>query len=271
MRVPEAFYQACLPLFDGARTAMARDMLLGAAPCHVFADRMDAPRAALVCARRIGYACVAGDPGLGAPLLEALRPLFPWVECIAMDPAWHPALAGYSKQSHAIVRYALDASALDRQHLRRLARIPAGYTIERYEAETLRQVCAQPWGEDQIGLYASQQDFLRDSGGMVLLESSSPIGGCAGFCRQGGEDEIQVDLHPQYRGKGLASCLCAAYLLDALAAGRKPRWDAANVRSLRLAEKLGFRLVESYPAWCLLSPDADVRQAYAQMGPDVGA
>lgn len=271
MRIPESAYKACLPLFNGARTALARDMLLGAVPCHVFADRADAPRAALVCARRIGIAFAAGDPELGAPLLEALRPLFPWVECIAADPAWHPALAGYSKKSHAMIRYALDASALDPQKLRRMAQPPAGYSIERYEAEMLRAACAEPWGEDQIGLYETQEAFLRDSGGFVLLDGDLPVGGCTGFCRQGGEDEIQVDLHPQHRGKGLSSCICAAYLLAALAAGRRPRWDAANMISLRLAEKLGFRFVEAYPAWCLLSPEADVEQAHAQMGPDVGA
>jgi hypothetical protein len=47
----------------------------------------------------------------------------------------------------------------------------------------------------------------------------------------------------------VATALCSRLLLDCLALGLRPNWDAANAESVRLARKLGNAFVEAYDAY----------------------
>ncbi|MBO4428512.1 MAG: GNAT family N-acetyltransferase, partial [Clostridia bacterium] len=58
--------------------------------------------------------------------------------------------------------------------------------------------------------------------------------------------DIEVDVLNEHRHKGLASAVCAALILACLDEGLYPSWDAANMMSVRLAEKLGYTLDHEY-------------------------
>ena len=51
------------------------------------------------------------------------------------------------------------------------------------------------------------------------------------------------------RRKGLATICCSALILDCLEEGLYPSWDAQNMNSVRMAEKLGYEFSHEYAAY----------------------
>lgn len=246
-----------LPLFEAAEThQIARSCCRGLAPGRVLADRAENPAAAVITLQRFGIAFAAGDARHAAVLLEALRGFHPWYEVNEPPEDWQPALAAWSRESHATVRYAFEPAmnAFDREALAKLA-VPAdGYRLVPYDAQLLRTAAQSAWSEDQMGTFMSPESFVSDGMGFAMLEGDRLVSGCTSFCRHPDGFEIQVDTHPEYRGKGFATTVSAAFILRCLELGQKPYWDAANIRSMRLAQRLGFVFRSGYVAWLLISP-----------------
>lgn len=252
-----AQHRAALSLFSQKRTHwVARSACLGLVECRIFADDATSPTAAVLTLARFGIAFAAGDAAFAAPLLEALRGIHPWFEISDPPERWHPALAAWSKESYATMRYAFsnDPGAFDLERLERLAVPPDGCQVKAYDAQLVRQALSAGWSEDQTGAFLSGDDFLKNGLGMALLQDGQLAAGCTSFCRHEDGYEVQVDTHPDHRGKGYATCISAAFILNALRRGRTPYWDAANRQSLRLAEKLGYAFTRAFPAWLLISP-----------------
>lgn len=246
-----------LPLFADKDTHhIARSCCMGLIPCRAFADDPEHPRAAIVVLQQLGISFAAGDAKHAPTLLEELRDWHPWYEVNEPPEDWYPALAAWSKESHATVRYAFtnDPAAFDLATLRSLCTLPAGCEMRAYDKDILALALAEGWSEDQIGAFASQDAFLTEGMGLAILKDGKLLSGCASFCCHVDGYEIQVDTHPDYRGQGLATCVSAAFILEALVRGKTPYWDAANSKSLRLAEKLGFVFTRAFPAWILISP-----------------
>lgn len=256
-----------LPLFPRKDTyAIARSACLGLVPCKVFADSAKAPTAAVVVLRRIGIAFVGGDARFAGKLLKALGDLHPWYAVYDPPEAWQPALSAYSKESFAAVRYAFtnNPSVLDMARLGALGWPPPGMALRRYDEALLTQALANPWSEDQMGVFETPEAFFKNGFGIALVQNGLLVAGCSSFCRHMGGYELQVDTHPEHRGHGYAACVSAAFMLEALSRGMTPHWDAANSRSLRLAEKLGYALQRAYPVWLLVSPKTTAQAVSAQ-------
>ena len=61
--------------------------------------------------------------------------------------------------------------------------------------------------------------------------------------------EIEVDTVEEERRKGLATAASAALILRCLDEGLYPSWDAQNMISVHLAEKLGYEYDHEYTAY----------------------
>ena len=53
----------------------------------------------------------------------------------------------------------------------------------------------------------------------------------------------------QERRKHLATIVCSALILSCLEEGLYPGWDAQNMNSVHLAEKLGYKFDQEYVAY----------------------
>ena len=255
-----------LPLFADKQTHhIARSCCLGLVPARAFADSAEHPTAVLVVLKRFGIGFAAGDAKHAKGLLEMLRGWHPWYEINEPPDSWYPALAAWTKESHATVRYAFtnDPATFDMARLRTLATPPPGYALKVYDEPLLKQALSATWSEDQMGGFASPEDFLRDGLGVALVKDGKLVSGCSSFCAHTEGYEIQVDTDPECRGKGFATCVSAAFLLESLVREKTPYWDAANGKSMRLAEKLGYVFERAYPAWILVTPKT-TEQAIAE-------
>ena len=139
-------------------------------------------------------------------------------------------------------RYAYLSNQLDLDHLESLAdKIPAGFHPEPIDLLLAEQLKAErsEFTEDHLVNFESPQDFVDHGFGWCLLEADQIVSVATTFlvCSQG--IEIQINTREEYQRMGLATVVAARLMLDSLARGLIPNWDAANQKSGRLAEKLG--------------------------------
>ena len=69
-------------------------------------------------------------------------------------------------------------------------------------------------------------------------------------CRSNlGFKEIQIDTKEEYRRKGLALICGAKLIIECLNKELYPSWDAQNMESVKLSEKLGYHFDKEYTAY----------------------
>ena len=60
---------------------------------------------------------------------------------------------------------------------------------------------------------------------------------------------MEIDTRQDYRRRGLATICGAALILECLARGLYPNWDAHNRESIALAQKLGYVFDREYTCY----------------------
>ena len=85
--------------------------------------------------------------------------------------------------------------------------------------------------------------------GMLILKDGKIVSGASSYTRYKEGIEIEVDTVPEERRKGLAMIACAALILNCLNEGLYPSWDAQNMNSVHMAEKLGYEFSHEYTAY----------------------
>lgn len=58
--------------------------------------------------------------------------------------------------------------------------------------------------------------------------------------------EVNIKVKEQYRRKGIATAMASKLILECISQKKKISWDAANINSVKLAEKLGFKYDSKY-------------------------
>ena len=84
---------------------------------------------------------------------------------------------------------------------------------------------------------------------MVVIKSGRIVAGASSYTRYNEGIEIEVDTVEEERRKGLAAVASAALILRCLDEGLYPGWDAQNMNSVHLAEKLGYEFDHEYTAY----------------------
>ena len=146
------------------------------------------------------------------------------------------------------IRYALKRKAnFNREKLSAMVKaLPEGYEIRKIGAD-LYDVCrSDPEFEDFVSSFDSKEKFLELGRGFVVLKDGKIVSGASSYSRFREGIDIEVGTRKEERHKGLASAVCAALILSCLDEGLTACWDAANIMSVRLAEKLGFSFSHEY-------------------------
>ena len=118
--------------------------------------------------------------------------------------------------------------------------------------EALYHKCLEaPWSRDLVSRYESWEIYSRLALGFVAVSEGEILSGASCYCTYARGIEVEIDTHPDHRRKGLAFGCGAALILECLNRGLYPSWDAANLASVALAEKLGYRFSHEYPVYYL--------------------
>ena len=75
------------------------------------------------------------------------------------------------------------------------------------------------------------------------------VAGASSYSRYNDGIEIEIDTKTEHRRKGLASVCGAKLILECLDRDLYPSWDAQNMWSVGLAEKLGYHYSHTYTAY----------------------
>ena len=84
---------------------------------------------------------------------------------------------------------------------------------------------------------------------MAALKDGELAAGASSYSRYIEGIEVQVDTKKEHRRKGLAYACGAKLILECLERGLYPSWDAQNLWSVALAEKLGYHFSHEYIAY----------------------
>ena len=105
--------------------------------------------------------------------------------------------------------------------------------------------------------YRSAGAFLADHIGFTINLKGESICHAGLYAIYDRGIELNVWTHPDHRGKGLATKVCAHLILDCLDRGLIPHWDAANTISAGMAEKFGYQPTDTYRMLRPLGPDEE--------------
>lgn len=106
------------------------------------------------------------------------------------------------------------------------------------------------WADTILTLFDNYASFERSGGGLALSDGKKFLSECIiGFL---GNDHVEIGTvtHPEYRGKGYSTIVCAQLMKKLLEKNFKPYWSCSNDNpaSICVAEKLGFNDSKRYAA-----------------------
>ena len=127
--------------------------------------------------------------------------------------------------------------------------LPDGYELKEIDAELYDKCLENPATADFVSSFESKEAYLRDGRGIVVVKKGKIVSGASSYTRYREGIEIEVDTVEEERRKHLALIACSALILRCLEEGLYPSWDAQNMVSVRLAEKLGYQFDHEYTAY----------------------
>lgn len=221
---------------------------------EVYADAPDAPRSAR--AELGDFSFFAGRPEeeLVRYWPEGRPPSFHIL--VPQNEAWASLIERcYAGQAKQTVRYAIrkEPDRLDRRRLEKAVRaLPLGYTLRGMDELCYRLCLSQDWSRDLVSNYRDYERYRSLGLGVVALREGQVVAGASAYSRYREGIEIEIDTERAHRRRGLAYACAARLMLDCLERGLYPSWDAQNLPSVALAEKLGYRFDHTYPVYELL-------------------
>lgn len=129
--------------------------------------------------------------------------------------------------------------------------LPHGFAIHPIGREIYFTLMEGEWAWDLRGCFAGASDFLERGLGFVVTQGGMLVAGASSYAACDGAIEIEIDTRPDFRRLGLASACGARLILECLDRGLYPSWDAIDLRSVALAEKLGYHRGEEYTTYWL--------------------
>ncbi len=234
-------------LFAGMEDSMIRSCLQGMMDAKIYVTDPEAPRSAL--AFLAAFAFYSGEPDRE---LVAFKPKGV-VGMIPPDDGWAALIEERWPDAFKATRYAIKKDTkFDREKLTALcAALPEGYTLRRIDGALYELCLENDQFRDCVANFDSKEQFLQLGRGFAVVKDGKPVSVASSYTVYREGLEIEIDTAEDERRKGLASAAGAALILSCLDEALYPSWDAANLESVHLAEKLGYELSHEYPCYWL--------------------
>lgn len=221
---------------------------------HVWMPIMNKPSYCLV--QQGDFSYLIGIPPKAAKSLELRETLIDYCShgfIIPGDELWDNWMEeNFSGEYRLISRYATkkECENFDQNQLKDyIKNIPDGIKIKKISEKLYQQALKEEWSRDFCSNFSSAEDFLQNGLGYVAMDGKQIVAGCSAYGRGHDRMSIQVETREDYRKQGLALACSASFILDCLERGIYPEWDAANLQSVGLAEKLGYVFDKEYQVY----------------------
>ena len=174
-----------------------------------------------------------------------------FVIMVPQNNEWAELIESIYPGAQKVTRYAIRKDTrFDTEALKEnLELLPEGYEIRNIDDEIYDMCLENPVTADFVSAFAGKDRYLEDGRGVVILKDGKFVSGASSYTRYMEGIEIEVDTIESERRKNLALISCSALILRCLEEGLYPSWDAHNLGSVRLAEKLGYEFDHEYTAY----------------------
>ncbi len=242
-------------LFQGITSSYLPDSVLDGAMGEAFTDSLENPHVAILEVPALKLSILGGD---------ARHPLA--AECVAKLPIprlvmirskeWEQLLNGTHRgRLLRISRYACTSESLDLAHLKQLkSQLADDYRLERIDAGLAAELASDrcAFAAEHMQNFDSPDDFVERGFGFCILHQGEIVSAATTYaiCDRG--IEIQIDTRKDHRRRGLALSAGAQLLIHSLERNLDPNWDADNQASVKLAKKLGYTPIGTYPIYVLV-------------------
>ena len=217
----------------------------------VYVTDLTIPRSAFAFVGCFGF--FAGEPDIE---LVRNKPMGV-VIMVPQNETWAELIEKVYPDARKVTRYAIkkdtrfDIDALKANILK----LPEGYELKNID-DGICDICMEdPVTADFVSAFESKEKYLREGRGVVIIREGRIVSGASSYTRYKEGIEIEVDTVEPERRKGLALVACSALILRCLEEGLYPSWDAHNMNSVHLAEKLGYEFDHEYIAYEVASSE----------------
>ena len=171
-----------------------------------------------------------------------------FVILVPQNEAWSALIEECYPAAKKVKRYAIKKDTIfDTEMLRtEISKLPQEYELKQIDADLYDQCLENPVTADFVSAFESKEQYLKIGRGMVILKDRKIVSGASSYTRYNEGIEIEVDTIEPERRKHFATIACSALILKCLDEGLYPSWDAQNMHSVRLAEKLGYEFDHAY-------------------------
>jgi GNAT superfamily N-acetyltransferase len=254
--VPSEARSSLVRLFAAHRRDRALiDCVLEGHVGQAFADKLALPSAArLDCGP---FAALGGDPASPSARDLVRHAPIDWIT--PETDAWRAFLEAEFAGRIRRIRFAeLSAAGLDAGQLEARSRaLPKGYELARLNAELAEALIRDLGKQWLLDSYASMDDFLNRGIGYVVLHEGQVVASAASAVSSSRAIDIDIEVLPAHRRKGLGAAVGAALALECLRHDIEPLWLASNDISVRLARKLGYIAGGTYETFEIQQTRAD--------------
>lgn len=129
--------------------------------------------------------------------------------------------------------------------------IDCEFNINKIDESLYFKIVEDNFMADCCSNYSSLEDFLRNGIGYAIVHNGVIISAASSYSYCEGNIEITIGTRNEYRRKGLALAVASKLILDCMEKNIYPRWDAANLESVALAEKLGYHFDKEYEVYSI--------------------
>lgn len=235
------------PLFCGWNETLIWSCLQGCMG-RAWADKENSPKSAQIITG--DFCCFAGLPDI--ELVKNIPKDFTseLILMIPQDDKWSQMIENvYGEKCEKILRYAIkkEYDIFDKDLLLSfIKRLPEDYTIKMIDEYMFNKLKTEKWSYDLCSLYKNYDEYKKHGLGAVVTQNGMPISGASSYSYYDKGIEIEIDTKVEYRQKGLATACASKLILECLERNIYPSWDAHDLRSVALAEKLGYHLDKEY-------------------------
>jgi len=249
--IPKDKMSSIAPLFDGWDDTLIWSCLQGHMG-RAWADDADDPAAAQIITS--DFCFLAGDAGIPSAI-ELVRNIpgdyrRPWMLIASRTDSWHELIEeAYHGKFKKFMRYAIkkEPHVFDKGILLKYIEcLPDGYRIKQIDETLYNWTQKEMWARDFCSQFATYADYQRHGLGYAVLHGETPVCGASSYTFYDSGIEIEIATEKAHRRKGLATACAASLILGCLDKRLYPSWDAANLESVALAEKLGYHLDHEY-------------------------
>lgn len=164
---------------------------------------------------------------------------------------WAEMIEKVYPDAKKVTRYAIKKNTkFDTGTLKKnIQMLPDGYDLNPIDDKIYDLCLKDPVTSDFVSAFETKEKYLKEGRGMVILKDGRIVSGASSYTRYKEGIEIEVDTVKEERRKHLALVVCSALIVRCLEEGLYPSWDAQNMDSVHLAEKLGYEFDHEYIAY----------------------